>query len=133
MVPIPVGTRMVADVVAIHRHQGVWGQDSSEWNPGRWLTSDGKIRRPSKGEFLAFSEGARACIGKKFAETEFKGIMCCLFENYKVKMHIGSNKEDVLLTQEEAREQALKSMNFLKYRLALSLARRIPLDWTQRS
>lgn len=124
---------MLADVVAIHRHPAVWGKDFSEWNPGRWLTSDGKIRKLSKGEFLAFSEGARACIGKKFAETEFKGIMCCLFENYKVRLHAGSKEEDLALTQEELRDRALKSMNFLKYRLALSLARRVPLEWVQRS
>ena len=36
-IPLPKGTRIVANVAAINRDPGLWGPDAEVWRPERWL------------------------------------------------------------------------------------------------
>ena len=36
-IPITKGTQMVVDITACNNHPEIWGQDSYEWKPERWL------------------------------------------------------------------------------------------------
>lgn len=40
---------------------------------------------PQKGTFIAWSDGARSCPGKKFAQVEFVATMAALFRNYRAE------------------------------------------------
>lgn len=40
---------------------------------------------PDKGTFIAWSEGARNCPGKKFAQVEFVANKTALFRNYRTE------------------------------------------------
>lgn len=58
------------------RVKSVWGEDSEEFKPERWLEAS---RRPStSGSLLgwnglmAFSTGVRMCVGYRLAVLEFK-------------------------------------------------------------
>jgi Cytochrome P450 len=38
-VPIPKNTNVIVGILAANRNPEVWGPDSYEWKPERWLTS----------------------------------------------------------------------------------------------
>ena len=40
---------------------------------------------PGKGTFIAWSEGARSCPGKKFAQVEFVATMAALFRRFRAE------------------------------------------------
>jgi len=44
--------------------------------------------RPYRGSFLPFSEGPRACIGRKFANVEFVATLSTLFREYSVELEV---------------------------------------------
>ena len=85
--------------MALQTHPRYWGQDSLTWRPSRWILSSDKAGRgelsnhfdyetllkPEKGTFIAWSEGARNCPGKKFAQVEFVATMAALFRKHRAE------------------------------------------------
>jgi len=58
-------------------------------------TSPPMIFKPAKGTFLPFSEGARACSGKKFATVQFVAVLFTLFREHRVELEEGWSVERV--------------------------------------
>lgn len=58
-------------------------------------TSDQGLLKPPKGTFLPFSEGARACSGKKFASVEFVAVLFTLLREHRVELEGGWTAERV--------------------------------------
>ena len=99
MISIPEDTIVVPNLMALQTHPRYWGPDSLTWRPTRWIVgSSDSIRdnrstrlaqesllTPEKGTFIAWSEGARNCPGKKFAQVEFVATMAALFRNYRAE------------------------------------------------
>lgn len=89
--------RINPNILAIHVHPRYWGNDSLQWRPSRWIVSstlsrpqDGpfdceSIYTPSEGSFIPFSEDARSCPGKKFAQVEHVAVMATLFREHRVQ------------------------------------------------
>ncbi len=85
--------------MALQTHPRYWGSDSLTWRPSRWILSSSESKSidldtrlaqeslllPNKGTFVAWSEGARSCPGKKFAQVEFVATMAALFRNYRAE------------------------------------------------
>ena len=85
--------------MALQSHPRYWGSDSLTWRPSRWIIGssekppvdlgtrlgDESIITPAKGSFIAWSEGARNCPGKKFAQVEFVATMAALFRNHRAE------------------------------------------------
>ena len=84
---IPKNTTLDYDIVNLQRNPKYWGPDVDVYNPSRF---DGrntpqvpgrekdtnvpeKIRMPSKGAFMPFSDGSRSCLGIVFLCEE--GLM----------------------------------------------------------
>ncbi|KAJ7484042.1 cytochrome P450 [Mycena galericulata] len=44
------------------------------------------LLKPPKGTFLPFSEGARACSGRKFASVEFAAVLCTLLRYHRIAL-----------------------------------------------
>lgn len=115
---VPRGTRMTVDTVAVHYNPRIWGPNAHQYNPDRWVSTDGHsgviggLFKPPKGAFLPFSEGSRSCIGRIFAETEFKAIITSIFETHNVELvpqvdlHTGKYE-----SWKVTRQRALNSMN----------------------
>jgi len=98
---IPSDTLVVPNLQALHTHPRYWGTDSLTWRPSRWILpasasqtverteptqlQNEKLLVPEKGTFIAWSEGARNCPGKKFVQVEFVATMATLFRNYRVQ------------------------------------------------
>ncbi|AEO62510.1 uncharacterized protein THITE_2106743 [Thermothielavioides terrestris NRRL 8126] len=67
-----------------------WGADSLEWKPSRFIVKrsesddarqDEEFRIPVRGSFIAWSDGARDCPGRKFSQVEFVATMAGLFRD----------------------------------------------------
>ena len=85
--------------MALHTHPRYWGADSLTWRPSRWIVgsdnsldcdlttrlSQESLFVPEKGTFIAWSEGARNCPGKKFAQVEFVATMAAVFRSFRAK------------------------------------------------
>lgn len=95
---IPNNTLVVANLMALQTHPRYWGQDSLTWRPSRWIVSSEIVQGglgarfahetllvPEKGTFIAWSEGARSCPGKKFAQVEFVATMAAVFRRFRAE------------------------------------------------
>lgn len=63
--------------------------------------------KPVKGAFISFSEGPRACPGKKFAQVEMIAVLTVIFQRYSVELDVSrwaSDGEVQSMNDEERRE-----------------------------
>lgn len=61
---IPAGANVIVSVYSLQRRHDVWGADADKFDPDRFLPSRFESVPPAS--FLAFSRGARDCLGRKF-------------------------------------------------------------------
>ncbi|KAK0100414.1 hypothetical protein ONS96_007691 [Cadophora gregata f. sp. sojae] len=58
-------------------------------------TSGGtSLFKPTKGSFISFSEGQRACPGRRFAQVESTAVLSTIFQNYSVELDVSSWASD---------------------------------------
>jgi len=84
------GTLVCVSISYMNRSPAIWGHDSREFRPERWLDEDGL---PSKAKeiqghrhILTFSDGQRACLGKQFALAELKAVLSVLIRYFVLEM-----------------------------------------------
>jgi len=86
-VPIPNNTNVIVGILAANRNPEIWGPDSYEWKPERWLALPDSVsgaRIPGVySNLMTFGGGSRACIGFKFAELEMKVVLSILIESFE--------------------------------------------------
>ncbi|KAF8811212.1 cytochrome P450 [Phlegmacium glaucopus] len=118
-VPVPKGTGIVIDTPGIHYNPRYW-KDPHTFNPSRFLTDW------PRDAFLPFSSGARACIGRKFAETEGTASLTMLISQFKITI-----KEEPQFAAETFEQRKTR---VLSARPGLTLTPvRVPLVFTRRS
>ncbi|KZT51819.1 cytochrome P450 [Calocera cornea HHB12733] len=93
--PIPAGQGLAIPIEALVRSPLLWGADSHEFKPERWLHDgagaaagvDGLPERAREvqgwSHLMTFLDGPRACIGRNFAIAEVKAVLCTLVQNFK--------------------------------------------------
>lgn len=62
------------------------------------------LKKPVKGSYIPFSEGARACPGKRFAQVEGTAVLSALFHRYSVELDViewASDEEVEGMSREE--------------------------------
>lgn len=81
------------------------------------------MHKPVRGAFIPFSDGSRACMGKKFAEVEFVAALTVVFARYRV-----------MLADEgiEARERAERALRKSSAFLTLGMKDDVPLLFQRR-
>ncbi|KAK0656613.1 cytochrome P450 [Cercophora newfieldiana] len=77
---VPGGTVIYVLANTINRLPQYWGETADEFNPDRW---DNLPDTVVPNAFMTFLQGPRGCIGRKFAETEMKILLCCLLSMYE--------------------------------------------------
>ncbi|KAF9036180.1 cytochrome P450 [Panaeolus papilionaceus] len=87
---IPKGTEMFISMLSANRNPAIWGPDSYEWKPERWLnplpTSVTSARIPGLSSHITtFLAGGRGCLGFKFAELEIKTVLTVILETIRVE------------------------------------------------
>lgn len=119
---LPPETFVTINITSLHYNAEYWGPDVKEFRPDRWdrrnkksflakneglpnLSAPGlehnHIHKPVRGAFVPFSDGTRACIGKKFAQVEFVGALSAIFKRYRVELYAEPGK-----TWDDARDHA---------------------------
>ncbi|KAF8638029.1 hypothetical protein AX16_010661 [Volvariella volvacea WC 439] len=79
VIPVPEGTDIMISTPALHYNPRYW-EDPNPFNPSQFL------RDWPRDAFIPFSAGARACIGRKFFETEGIAILTMLVSKYKIEV-----------------------------------------------
>ncbi|KAI0066984.1 cytochrome P450 [Artomyces pyxidatus] len=81
-VAMPKGSVVITDILGVHRNPLHWGADCKEFKPERFIDTD--TYRWPRHAFLAFSAGARGCIGSRFSLTESVCTLACLVRRYEI-------------------------------------------------
>ncbi|KAK9254793.1 cytochrome P450 [Lipomyces tetrasporus] len=72
------GTMLNISIKGLNYSKKLWGPDTYEFNPDRW---DGR-QADNAYAYMTFLQGTRACIGRRFAEIEFKCILASFVGRY---------------------------------------------------
>ncbi|KAH7923074.1 cytochrome P450 [Leucogyrophana mollusca] len=102
-VSIPQGTAMTLDVVGLHYNPRYW-EDPHTFKPSRFL---GDWNRDA---FLPFSGGYRACVGRKFSETEGTAVLTLLVSRYKIEIKEEPQFASETFEQRKARVLSARSI-----------------------
>jgi len=77
--PVPSGTEIDLHVPGLHHNPRYW-KEPHKFMPERFLGNW------PKDAFIPFSQGARACLGRRFFETEGIAVMTMLVSRYKIEI-----------------------------------------------
>ncbi|CAN6812410.1 unnamed protein product [Brassica oleracea] len=83
---VPKGSTVTYSIYSIGRMKTIWGQDSLEFRPERWLTAEGdRFETPNDGyKFVAFNAGPRTCLGKDLAYLQMKSVASAVLLRYRL-------------------------------------------------
>lgn len=86
-IPVPRGTQIIIGVLGANARKELWGEDSLEWRPERWISP--LPRRVTEAgipgvysNLMTFLGGKRACIGFKFSEMEMKVALAVMLSAF---------------------------------------------------
>ncbi|KAL9001460.1 MAG: hypothetical protein Q9169_000035 [Polycauliona sp. 2 TL-2023] len=80
---LPEGSAVIWVPWAMGRSHQIWGDDSEQFKPERWLGPSGSIvLQKSAFEFPVFNAGPRSCLGKKLAELLAVAVLARLMWRY---------------------------------------------------
>jgi cytochrome P450 len=85
---IPVSTKVMVNVMSIHRHSKYW-VEPLKFNPDRFLPENMAKMHPY--QFVPFSAGKRSCIGQAFSLTEAKVFLAKIMLKYHVRLDKSAN------------------------------------------
>ena len=69
-----------------------WGDNADVFDPDRW---DNLPKTYTPNAYMTFLQGPRGCIGKKFAETEMKILLCTMLSMFEFARDMDTpNPED---------------------------------------
>jgi cytochrome P450 len=118
---VPKNTVIFVIPWAINRNPQLWGPDSEDFVPERWIdketgraTMDGGA--DSNYSFLTFLHGPRSCIGERFARAELRALIAAFVGNFEIQL--ADPKEEVVV----GGTVTSKPVNGMKLRLA-------PIRW----
>jgi cytochrome P450 len=80
---VPGGTVIYVLANAINRLPMYWGPTADQFDPDRWNNLPDTY---CTNAYMTFLQGPRGCVGRKFAETEMKILLCCLLSLYDFEM-----------------------------------------------
>ncbi|CAN4118828.1 unnamed protein product [Withania somnifera] len=79
------GTRVTYHPYAMGRMKELWGCDSFEFKPERWL-KDGIFFQENPFKYPVFQAGLRVCLGKEMALIELKSVALSLLRRFHVEL-----------------------------------------------
>jgi cytochrome P450 len=135
---LPPKTCINLNATDLHYSTEYWGPDASSFDPSRWDASNKEsylarndgvsglagpglehatLHRPARGAYIPFSDGMRACVGKKFAQVEVVAVLAVLLKDYEV----------CLGDEEGAKSQAWRAIEGSVTILTLGMVEDVPL------
>ncbi|KZV87709.1 cytochrome P450 [Exidia glandulosa HHB12029] len=116
---IPKDATISLDLASVHYNPRYW-EDPYTFNPERFMKPDWP-----RDAFVPFSAGVRACIGRRFFETEGIAILITLVSKYKIT--VKDEPQYRGLSTEQLREKLLRArpiVTVTPYHVPLVLTRR---------
>ena len=149
---VPADTLIMIDTSATHRNPKYWPKATpisndgppfpvSSFDPATWLEggSSGFGRtmfNPEPGSFVPFSDGPRACIGKRFAQAQFCAVLATIFKDYSVKLVVDESRSGHRGGQEaweQARVKAEQQLSTgVEFMMSLKMKESVPLRLVKR-
>ncbi|KAF2672057.1 cytochrome P450 [Microthyrium microscopicum] len=87
---IPKGTTVMMSVNGMNTNKDLWGDDSMEFKPERWLNEHGEASNSggavSNYANMTFIHGPRGCIGKDFARSEILCVVAAWYRRYTIAL-----------------------------------------------
>lgn len=88
---IPKGTMSFVVPWATNRNPHLWGPDSEDFVPERWIDKEtGRATMHGGADnnyaFLTFLHGPRSCIGERFARAEMRALVAAFVGNFEMQM-----------------------------------------------
>ncbi|CDP12038.1 unnamed protein product [Coffea canephora] len=91
---VPAGSSVTYSIYAAGRMKYVWGEDSLEFRPERWISEDGQKFEPhDQFKFVAFNAGPRICLGKDLAYLQMKSIAAAVLLRHRLTVAPGHRVE----------------------------------------
>ncbi|KAJ8517386.1 hypothetical protein ONZ45_g5419 [Pleurotus djamor] len=83
-ISVAKGTTVSVPIQLMNTAEWIWGPDSKEFNPERWLEPGFGEKNDVQGHrhLLTFVDGPRTCLGKNFALAEFKAALSVMIRNF---------------------------------------------------
>lgn len=108
---LPPDCEIVVNITGVHYNTKCWPEPHT-FEPKRWLCKDPNsyipssssksdldpnVRNPNhkRGTFLTFSEGPRACLGRRFAQAEFICFFAEVLKHHRLRLAQGVDRMDV--------------------------------------
>jgi len=86
-VHVPKGTQVIGSAQGYNRNKEIFGEDSFDFNPDRWL--EGRVKSEfSLGVYAnlaTFASGIRSCIGWRFAVAEIHAFIVVVLRNFELE------------------------------------------------
>ncbi|KAF9075478.1 cytochrome P450 [Rhodocollybia butyracea] len=86
-VHVPKGTQVIGSAQGYNRNKEIFGEDSFEFNPDRWI--EGRVKSEiSLGVYAnlaTFASGIRSCLGWRFAVAEIHAFIVVLLRNFELE------------------------------------------------
>ncbi|XP_076887078.1 cytochrome P450 94C1-like [Bidens hawaiensis] len=79
------GSRVTYHSYAMGRMERIWGPNSMEFKPERWIR-DGEFKQESAYKYPVYQGGVRVCLGKEMSLVEMKSVALCLIRMFDVKV-----------------------------------------------
>ncbi|KAK6596006.1 cytochrome p450 [Botrytis cinerea] len=116
-------TEVLLNTTVIHTLPSIWGTDSLDYRPSRWIETSPTskketLREPPKGTFLAWSHGPRYCPGMKMSQVEFVGVLYEIFRKWNIEI-VRRDGE----TEEDARRRLMEILEDSSPKLTLQVNR----------
>ena len=80
------GMKILVNLYAMARIEGIWGKDCREYKPERWITEAGTLKHEPSYKFLSFNSGPRTCLGKDMAFSQMRVVAATMIHNFRIKM-----------------------------------------------
>jgi cytochrome P450 len=80
------------------------GSDEDDYDGNRDLTFGSKLFRPERGAYFPFSDGPRACLGRRIAQVEVLAALAAVFSKYSLELAVdawASDEEVDKMSREE--------------------------------
>jgi cytochrome P450 len=142
--PLGQGVNINLNMNGLHYSEEYWGPDVQRFSPQRWdarnkesylarnadltgLNSPGleysTIHKPVRGAYIPFSDGVRACLGKKFAQVEVVIALTVILRQYRIEL---------AQKGEKGRKQAERALEDSASMIALAMNQDVPLVFRER-
>ncbi|KAL0798659.1 hypothetical protein Bca101_053834 [Brassica carinata] len=90
---IEANPTIIIQIYLMGRMRSIWGEDTLEFKPERWISETGDLRHEPSSKFFAFNSGPRICPGKHFAIMTLKNVVVEILQIYDIKVVKGHKIE----------------------------------------